>query len=67
MQCNHRIDGGAHERQRASGWTPNNAPPERIANLDETTAHWLKVVAKEDGSFILTNGRTGAAKVYRAR
>jgi competence protein ComEC len=45
----------------------NNAPPERIANLDETTAHWLKVVAKEYGSFILTNGRTGAAKVYRAR
>ena len=44
----------------------NNAPPERVANLDETTAHWLKVTAKADGSFIVTNGRTGADKVYRA-
>jgi competence protein ComEC len=40
---------------------------EHIANLDETTAHWLKVSAKADGSFVVTNGRTGAAKAYGAR
>jgi hypothetical protein len=28
-----------------------NAPDERLANLDETTAHWIKVSAKDDGSF----------------
>jgi len=44
----------------------NNSPPEHIANLDETTAHWLKVTAKADGSFILTNSRTGAARTYPA-
>jgi competence protein ComEC len=44
----------------------NNAPPERIANLEDT-AHWLKVRAKADGSFTLTNGRTGATKHYAAR
>jgi competence protein ComEC len=44
----------------------NNAPPERIANLDDT-AYWLKVVAKADGSFTLTNGRTGAVQRYATR
>ena len=37
---------------------------ERIANLDETTGHWLKLSANSDGSFRVTNGRTGAAKNY---
>jgi competence protein ComEC len=40
---------------------------DHIANLDESTAYWLKVSAKTDGSFIVTNGRTGAAKAYGAR
>jgi competence protein ComEC len=45
----------------------DNAPPERIANLDQASAHWLKVTARADGSFTVTNGRTGAAKDYAAR
>jgi len=40
---------------------------DRIANLDESTAHWLKVSASADGSFTVTNGRTGAAKAYGVR
>jgi competence protein ComEC len=45
-----------------------NAPEERIANLDTgITAHWLKVVADDDGSFRITNGRTGATTTYRSR
>jgi competence protein ComEC len=36
----------------------------RIANLDETTSHWIKVSANADGSFRVTNGRTGASKSY---
>jgi competence protein ComEC len=40
---------------------------DRVANLDESTAHWLKLSAKADGSFIVTNGRTGEAKTYGAR
>jgi competence protein ComEC len=45
----------------------SNAPPERVANLDDTTAHWFKVVAKADGSFTLANGRTGQVKAYGVR
>ncbi len=41
-----------------------NVPDARIANLDETTSAWIKVSAKSDGSFTVTNGRTGAAKAY---
>lgn len=45
----------------------NNAPPERIANLDDVSAHWLKVAARADGSFKVTNARTGITKQYDAR
>jgi beta-lactamase superfamily II metal-dependent hydrolase len=38
-----------------------------IANLGETdTGHWLKVSARADGSFSMTNGRTGETKAYPA-
>jgi competence protein ComEC len=40
---------------------------DHIANLDDSTAHWLKVSAKADGSFVVTNGRTGTSKAYGAR
>jgi competence protein ComEC len=37
-----------------------------IANLDESTAFWIKVVAKSDGSFRLENPRTGEWHSYQA-
>ena len=40
---------------------------DRVANLDESTAYWLKVSAKADGSFVVTNARTGETKAYGAR
>ncbi|HKV99886.1 MAG TPA: MBL fold metallo-hydrolase [Vicinamibacterales bacterium] len=44
-----------------------NFPDDRLANLDETTAHWIKVSAKSDGSFRVTNGRTGQSVSYGPR
>ena len=44
-----------------------NFADERIANLDEQTAHWIKLSANDDGSFSVTNGRTGVAKTYPVR
>ena len=44
-----------------------NFADERIANLDESTGHWIKASASEDGSFTVTNGRTGATKNYQPR
>lgn len=41
-----------------------NYPDERVANLDTSSGHWIKVSASEDGSFTVTNGRTGATKSY---
>jgi competence protein ComEC len=41
-----------------------NAPADRLANLDESTAHWIKASARDDGSFTVTNGRTGASQRY---
>jgi competence protein ComEC len=35
-----------------------------IANLDLHTAHRLQLTAREDGSFTMTNARTGVAKRY---
>jgi hypothetical protein len=45
-----------------------NVPDVFIANLDEgdkDAGAWLKVSAAEDGSFTVTNGRTGFVKSYK--
>jgi beta-lactamase superfamily II metal-dependent hydrolase len=47
--------------------TAKNFADDQIANLDESTAHWIKVVAEENGSFAVTNGRTGRTKTYQGR
>jgi competence protein ComEC len=52
-------------RSEAAG--DQNFAIERIANLDESTAHWIKLTASEDGSFRVLNGRTGLAKNYSRR
>jgi competence protein ComEC len=41
-----------------------NFAVERIANPDESTAHWIKLSAAADGSFRVLNGRTGEWKYY---
>ena len=64
-----------HARGLEDAWQLHRSLPpgpryftdERIANLDETTAYWIKVSANADGSFIVTNARTSAAKAYGAR
>jgi len=52
-------------RSEAAG--DENFATERIANLDESTAHWIKLIASEDGSLRVLNGRTGKWKNYSAR
>jgi competence protein ComEC len=39
-----------------------NFAEEHIANLSDATANWILVRASEDGSFTVTNHRTGATK-----
>ena len=52
---------------RSTNAGAENFADEQIANLDEQTAHWIKLSANEDGSFRMTNGRTGVAKNYPPR
>lgn len=52
-------------RSEAAG--DQNFAAERIANLDEGTAHWIKLTANKDGSFRILNGRTGTWTSYPAR
>jgi competence protein ComEC len=45
-----------------------NPPDDFIANLEEPcAAKWIKLSARADGSFTITNGRNGYSKDYRAR
>lgn len=44
-----------------------NFPSAHVANLDESTAHWIKLVAQADGSFRVLNQRTGQWREYAAR
>jgi len=43
-----------------------NFADEQIANLNETTSFWIQVSVKLDGSFRVTNARTGLTKNYAA-
>jgi competence protein ComEC len=53
------------DRSEAEG--AENFDAERIANLDEQTAHWIKLSANSDGSFRVLNARTGAWQSYSIR
>lgn len=47
-----------------------NSPPDLIANIDDgegSSAHWIRLVASDDGSFRIVNGRTGFEKSYAQR
>jgi len=44
-----------------------NLGDSQIANLDETTSYWIKVSAKDNGAFSVTNGRTNITKAFAAR
>ena len=56
-QLHYAVDGGRD----------SNTADERIANVDETTAHAIKVSAQRDGSFTVANTRNGVTKTYKAR
>jgi competence protein ComEC len=57
------VDTWQLHRSRAAS---ANTADARIANLDETTSHWIKVSAHEDGSFTVTNARTVSSQTYPA-
>lgn len=52
---------------KASAAGAQNVADDRIANLDESGAHWITLSAHDDGSFSVTNGRTGVTKLYPRR
>jgi competence protein ComEC len=52
---------------RAEAKGAENFADEHIANLSEATSNWIMVRASEDGSFAVTNRRTGATTRYPAR
>jgi competence protein ComEC len=47
-----------------AGGRDANAPDDFIANLDETTSHMIKISARQDGSFTVTNSRNGVTRTY---
>ena len=44
-----------------------NYTDNQIANLDESTAFWIKVTGRDDGSFTVVNARTGGRRAYPRR
>jgi competence protein ComEC len=51
----------------AEGGREFNSAEQFVANVDETTAYPIKVSAKQDGSFTVTNARNSMTKTYQAR
>jgi beta-lactamase superfamily II metal-dependent hydrolase len=64
----HALSGTATwQLHRSEATGAQNFPEERIANLSEATSNWIMISASEDGSFAVTNRRTGARTRYPAR
>jgi len=64
------IANSTDEAQPTMPIDPMAAPPRGTGPpppAHEGTAHWIKVSARRDGSFSVTNGRNGFAKSYHAR
>jgi competence protein ComEC len=52
----------------AAGGAEHNSPEQFLANLNETDhGHYIKMSVRADGSFSMTNERTGFAKEYPVR
>ena len=68
LEALHHVAGleDAWQLHRSDAAQEQNFPAARIANLDESTAHWILLTAHRDGSFSIVNGRTGEAKRYAA-
>jgi len=62
----HRASGieNVWQLHRSADASDRNYPSEFIANVDASEAHWIKLVAAEDGSFRVLNERTGQWKSY---
>ena len=58
-----RLDVWQLHRSEAAG--EQNFELEQIANIDESTAYWIKLTAYPDGHFNIANSRTGGTKQYR--
>jgi competence protein ComEC len=54
-----------HYATKASA-TENTTEP-FIANMDESTAHWIKLSASPDSTFVVSNGRNGHSRTYKPR
>ena len=54
-------------RVRSRGARHFNVPEQFIANLGDSTGNFIRMSASADGSFTITNGRTGFKKEYAAR
>jgi competence protein ComEC len=65
----HQVAGleGVWQLHHSEAASDQNFSADRIANLDESTAYWIKLTAHADGSFQVLNPRTSTAKAYPPR
>jgi competence protein ComEC len=65
----HHVSGltDVWQLHRSEAAAEKNFADDHIANLDESSAHWIKLSASEDGSFRVMNHRSGDSKIYPAR
>jgi hypothetical protein len=65
VESGSRLDAGTETADQ--GGKDVNAAEQFVANVDDTTAHFIKITVRQDGSFTVTNPRNGFSKPYLAR
>jgi len=68
-QALHQVSGleDVWQLHRSEAAGESNFSAQYVANLDESSAYWIKVSASADGSFRVFNQRTGESKRYAPR
>lgn len=68
-QALHHVAGleDVWQLHRSTEAAESNFGADYVANLDESTAYWIKLTANPDGSFQVLNARTRQTKRYAAR
>jgi competence protein ComEC len=68
-QALHHVTGleDVWQLHRSADAGDSNFAAQYVANVDESTSHWIKLTASKDGSFRVFNQRTGEWKSYATR
>ncbi|HEY2682999.1 MAG TPA: MBL fold metallo-hydrolase [Steroidobacteraceae bacterium] len=67
LRALHGTSASIWQLHRSEAAGESNFSDDRIANLDENTSYWIKLIARPDGTFRIVNQRTGVSEEHPSK